>query len=191
MDEILAFWFGDPESDNTSYRARRTLWFRKDPDVDQVMRDRFLPLYEKAASGHLDAWQATPLGMLALIILLDQCSRNMFRDHPKAFATDATARALAKRAIANGWDQQLSPLQRFFIYTPLEHSELLADQQLSVSLFQQLADQCPDLADAYDYALRHKAVIERFGRFPHRNAVLGRVTTPEEAEFLKTPGSSF
>lgn len=191
-DEILTFWFGTPETGDDVYSIRRKLWFRKNPEVDQQIRDQFLPIYEKAAfSSSLDDWQTTARGALALIIVLDQFPRHLFRNNPQAFATDGKARAIAKGAIANRSDQQIPPLQQHFIYMPLEHSEDLDDQMLSVALFRQLAESCPKLADAYDYALRHKAVIESFGRFPHRNAILGRNTTPDEAEFLKKPGSSF
>lgn len=191
IDGVLAFWFGTPGSGDDDYQSRRTVWFRKDPKLDQAIRDRFQDLYTQAASGALDDWQATPRGTVALLVVLDQFPRNMFRHDPRAFATDEKAREVAKRAIAHQVDQQLPPLQRLFIYMPLEHSEDLADQHQSVHLFEQLVEECPDLTDAYDYAVRHKAVIESFERFPHRNAILGRSTTDAEADFLKQPGSSF
>jgi len=191
IDEILHFWFGEPGSGNDSYSVRRKLWFVKNPDTDQIIRDRFLPLYEAAASGQFDNWCNTPEGSLALILLLDQFPRNMFRNQPKAFATDEKAREISKGAIAQGFDHHLIPIRRLFIYLPLEHSENLEDQNQSVSLSHQLAEQSPELADCYTYALRHQEVIERFGRFPHRNKILDRETTQSEAEFLKQPGSSF
>jgi uncharacterized protein (DUF924 family) len=189
--EVIEFWCGDLGSDAASYANRRKLWFRKDADTDRTIRDRFLPLYEQALSGALDDWQQSPQGCLALLILLDQFSRNLFRGSAQSFAADAKARAIAQAAIAQGFDQQLAPIQRIFLYLPLEHSENPADQQQSVALFQTLSDVDPQLADLYDYALRHKAVIDRFGRFPHRNQSLGRESRLEELEFLQQPGSAF
>jgi uncharacterized protein (DUF924 family) len=188
---ILNFWFGDSGTESTSYEQRRRFWFGKTPEFDQAIREQFHAVYAQAAAGQLDHWQDTPEGSLALILVLDQFSRNMFRDTAQAFATDPQALAAAKRAIARGFDQQLLPIQRIFLYLPLEHSEDLADQQQSVEQFRQLIAASPDLQDTFDYALRHQSVIERFGRFPHRNRLLGRDTTPEEAEFLTQPGSSF
>jgi uncharacterized protein (DUF924 family) len=190
-EETLRFWFGDLQPAVSSYPQRRKVWFGKHPQLDQEIRDRFQPLYEQAAVGNLDDWQNSPLTALALIVLLDQFPRNMFRNTPKAFATDAKALAIAQQAIAHGFDQHLTPIQRIFLYVPLEHSENLEHQRQCVALFQQLFATTPDLDDVLDYAQRHYAVIDRFGRFPHRNEILGRSTTPEEAEFLKQPGSRF
>jgi uncharacterized protein (DUF924 family) len=191
ISEILEFWFGNPQQEDTSYSQRRKIWFRKDPNFDQVVSDRFLATYQQAVAGDLDDWQESPLGTLALVLLFDQFPRNMFRGTPKAFATDSRALFLAKKAIAQGFDQAISAIQRLFFYLPFEHSENLADQHQSVALMQQLRDTDPDLDDVFDYAIRHRDVIERFGRFPHRNQILGRTSTPEEAEFLLQPGSSF
>ncbi|MBW4517744.1 MAG: DUF924 domain-containing protein [Timaviella obliquedivisa GSE-PSE-MK23-08B] len=191
LEEVLQFWFSDPQSEEAQYSRRRKVWFSKNPEIDQTIHRRFLMTYEQAASGELDGWQATPAGCLALILLLDQFPRNLFRGQPQAFATDPQARILALRAIAQGFDQSLAPIQRIFIYLPLEHGETLSDQHQSVTLFQQLTDQNPELADVLDYAVRHQIVIERFGRFPHRNAILGRTSTAAELEFLNQPGSSF
>lgn len=188
---ILQFWFGDLQSESSSYAQRRKLWFGKQPEFDAAIRQQFQPIYEQAAAGTLDVWQQTPLGCLALILLLDQFSRNMFRDTPQAFATDRQALQFARFAVAQGFDRQLLPIQRMFIYLPFEHSEDPEFQRQSVKLSQQLAGEAPELADVADYALRHQAVIERFGRFPHRNRILGRASTPAEIEFLKQPGSSF
>ncbi len=187
-DEILAFWFGKP--DEVDYRKPRKVWFIKNPEFDKEVRSRFLSDYEQAAAGQLDDWKATPQSCLALIILLDQFSRNMFRGQPQAFATDPQALSYAKYAVAQGFDKQLLPLQRWFIYLPFEHSENLADQHQCIELHSTLKDY-PECASGIDYAYRHLKIIERFGRFPHRNQILGRETTPEEAEFLKQPGSSF
>ncbi|HEY9640093.1 MAG TPA: DUF924 family protein [Coleofasciculaceae cyanobacterium] len=191
MQAVLDFWLGVPQAEDTTYPKRRKLWFSKNPQVDQEIRDRFLSLYEQAATGKLAHWQQSPQGCLALLILLDQFSRHLFRGEARSFATDRQAVNIAKGAIAQGFDQQLQPVQRIFIYLPLEHSENLLDQQRSVELFRQLSEAAPELQDTYDFALRHQAVIQRFGRFPHRNSILGRTSTPAELEFLQQPGSSF
>lgn len=189
VEEILRFWFG--RVSESSYSEQRKLWFRKDPQLDQTIRDRFMCVYEQAAAGELEYWQQSPHSCLALLIVLDQFPRNMFRNTPQAFATDAKALSIAKAAIDQGFDQMLEPIQRIFLYLPLEHSENLDDQLQSIALFRDLVAIDPQLADVLDYALRHYQVIQQFGRFPHRNQILNRTTTPEEAEFLKQPGSSF
>jgi uncharacterized protein (DUF924 family) len=188
IQDIIGFWFGTAEAGQLKSRK---VWFRKDPDFDQEIRSRFLADYDQAAAGALVEWQSSPQGCLALALLLDQFPRNMFRDNPQAFATDEQAIAIAQPAIAQGLDQVLPPIQRWFLYIPFMHSEKLADQQRSVELFRQLSQEEPETASAYEYAIKHLQVIERFGRFPHRNSILGRKTTLEEAEFLKQPGSSF
>jgi uncharacterized protein (DUF924 family) len=187
-NEILDFWFGKP--DEADYGKPRKFWFIKNPEFDQEVRSRFLKDYQQAAAGKLDDWKTSPQGCLALIILLDQFPRNIFRGQPQAFATDPQALAYAQHAVAQGFDKQLLPIQRQFIYLPFEHSENLADQHQCIELFSMLKDH-PECSSCVDYAHRHHKVIERFGRFPHRNEILGRETTPEEAEFLKQPGSSF
>ncbi|MEW6495150.1 MAG: DUF924 family protein [Cyanobacteriota bacterium] len=187
-NEILEFWFGKP--DDKDYGKSRKKWFIKNPEFDQEVRSHFFPDYQKAAAGELDDWQETALSCLALIILLDQFPRNMFRGQPQAFATDPQALAYAKHAVEKGFGQELLPIQRQFIYLPFEHSENIVDQRQCVELFSTLKDS-PECASGVDYAYRHIKVIERFGRFPHRNKILGRETTPEEAEFLQQPGSSF
>ncbi|GAP98557.1 DUF924 family protein [Leptolyngbya sp. NIES-2104] len=181
--EVLSFWFGDK-------LEMRKVWFVKNSDFDTEVRSRFLPLYEQAASDQFDGWIDSPESCLALIIVLDQFPRNMFRGTPRSFATDSKALKIAKRAIAQKFDQQVPPIQRFFFYLPLEHSENLDDQNESVRLYEQFRDS-PELKETYDYAIRHRDVIERFERFPHRNQILDRPSTPEEIEFLKQPGSSF
>jgi uncharacterized protein (DUF924 family) len=194
-DEVLTFWFADPQTGLANFDQWRKAWFVKDLTFDQQVRDRFLLTYEQAAAGKLDHWQESPAGSLALILVLDQFPRNMFRDDPKAFATDHKALGTTQGAIAKGFHQQLKPLQQLFLYLPLEHSENLDHQNRCVALFHQLIADHPGLGkefeDTYSYAVRHQAVIDRFGRFPHRNEILGRETTPTEAEFLKQPGSSF
>jgi uncharacterized protein (DUF924 family) len=187
-NQILDFWFGKP--DEADYGKPRKVWFTKNPEFDQEVRSRFLIDYQQAAAGHLDDWKASPLGCLALIILLDQFPRNMFRGQPQAFATDPQSLAYAHHTVTQGFDKELLPIQRCFVYLPFEHSENLAHQRQAIELFSTLKDY-PECASGVDYAHRHFKVIERFGRFPHRNEILGRETTLEEAEFLKQPGSSF
>ena len=186
--KILDFWFGQPEQ--ASYGKPRQAWFIKKPEFDQKMRTRFINDYEQAAAGNLDDWKKSPQSCLALILLLDQFPRNMFRGTPQAFATDWQALSTAQYAIAQGYDRQLLPVERWFIYLPFEHSENIEHQNIAVTLYEQLSDD-PDSADTISYAIRHREVILRFGRFPHRNAILGRVSTPEEEMFLQQPGSSF
>ncbi len=158
-------------------------WFRKDAAFDREITARFLAAHEAAAAGRLSDWQATPDGALALLLLLDQFPRNMFRNSARAFATDPLARAVADRAIAHGFDASASDAERVFFYLPFEHSENLADQERSLALWRRSGDGKID-----KYAEIHADIIRRFGRFPHRNAVLGRATTPEEQAFLDTGG---
>ena len=188
VNEILDFWFGHP--DEVSYGKQRSFWFRKKPEEDQKIQAQFRNEYEQAIVGQLDYWKDSPRSCLALILLLDQFPRNMFRGTKRAFAADPQALSAAQHAVANGFDQELLTVQRWFIYLPFEHSENLEHQNQCVELFATLSND-PDSAATLDYALRHRSVIERFGRFPHRNEILGRATTPEEAEFLKQRGSSF
>lgn len=182
--EVLQFWFGDTPG------ARRKEWFTKDPAFDADIRARFLGLHEAAAHDELGTWKDTAESALALIVLTDQFPRNMFRGEARAFATDALALATARHFIASGWDRTLSPVERMFAYLPFEHSEVLADQERSLELFAPLGA-FEETKDTPDYARRHWEIVKRFGRFPHRNAALGRPGTPEEIEFLKQPGSGF
>ena len=186
--EVLAFWFGSPDS--RDYGQPHKAWFIKNPAFDQEIRDRFLSTHDQAAAGELDHWQTSAEGCLALLIILDQFSRNLFRDTPRAFAADDKAVAIAQQAIDQGFDQQHLPVQRWFIYLPFEHSENLAHQEQAIALFEALRDD-PASASTIQYAYQHHDVIQRFGRFPHRNKILGRDSTAEELEFLKQPGSSF
>ncbi|XWK88796.1 MAG: DUF924 family protein [Phormidium sp.] len=188
FQEILNFWFGTP--DRSNYGKPRDVWFSKNSEFDQQVKTRFLSDYELAASGKLNYWQDHPESCLALIILCDQFPRNMFRDRPKAFATDPQALAFAQYAVEREFDRQFIPVKRWFFYLPFEHSENLEHQRQSLALFEQLRDDL-DSVSCIDYAIKHLKIIERFGRFPHRNQILGRETTPEEAEFLKEPVSSF
>ena len=186
--DVRDFWFGAPAS--AGYGKPRDVWFKKSDVFDQAVRQRFLLLHELAADGRLAAWNVTPHALLALIIVCDQFSRNMFRNDPRAYSTDAQALAAAQRMVELGWDMQLAPIGRQFVYLPFEHAENLAMQQRAVDLFARVTED-PALADAPVWAHKHLDIIARFGRFPHRNAVLGRDSTPEEIEFLKEPGSSF
>ncbi|MEG5059847.1 DUF924 family protein [Microcoleus sp. A2-C5] len=188
MNEVLDFWFG--RSNSPEFGKVQNKWFKKDANFDAEILTNFLPQYELAASGKLDSWLDSPENCLALIILLDQFPRNMFRERPQAFATDSKALAAAQHGVNNNFDRELLQVQKWFIYLPFEHSENLENQQKSVELFRQLSGK-PESDSVIDFAVRHFKIIERFGRFPHRNQILGRETTPEEAEFLKQPGSAF
>jgi uncharacterized protein (DUF924 family) len=185
---ILDFWFGN--SDSETYGKPQQNWFIKNKNFDNQIRNNFLTHYEEALNNNLNHWQENALGCLALIIILDQFPRNMFRDTPQAFATDNLALNIAKSAIKNEFDQQLLPVFRWFIYLPFEHSENIEDQNLSVKLFSTLKDD-PDSKSTIEYAIAHQKIIERFGRFPHRNSILARESTPEELQFLSQPRSSF
>ena len=186
--EILDFWFG--REGEEGYGEFREAWFTKDPEFDREVRDRFEGIYEEAAAGRLVNWKDEAQSCLALIILLDQFPRNMFRGAPKTYATDDKALAAARHAVEHAYDRELSPYGRLFMYLPFEHSEDLEDQRFSVELFRRLATEMGS-EDLLSYAVRHLEIIERCGRFPHRNEILGRATTPEEAEFLRGPDSSF
>ncbi len=182
--KVLRFWFGDTEPGAAP--KPREVWFKPTPEFDMVISERFLADYERAAAGDLADLMADVEGCLALTILLDQFPRNMFRGTARAFTADALALEAARHAVEHGFDLKLHPVQALFQYLPFEHSEDLDDQNRSVALFEALGN-----AEWIDYAVRHRDIIARFGRFPHRNTALGRETTPEEAEFLTQPGSSF
>ena len=187
-DEVLAFWFG--REDEPGYGEFREAWFRKDPEFDQRVQERFGPLYERAAAGELDGWREEARSCLALVICLDQFPRNMFRGDGRTHATDDKALETARYALERALDRELPPFQRVFVYMPFMHSESVEDQRRSVELFGRLAEK-PGAPDLTSYAVGHMEIVERFGRFPHRNVILGRETTPEEAEFLQGPDSSF
>jgi uncharacterized protein (DUF924 family) len=180
--EILDFWIGT---------VGPTRWYAVEPDLDREITARFRTLWDEARTGGLAGWARQPQTCLAYMILLDQFPRNMFRDGARAFATDPQAREVARHALARGLDTSLPPVWRWFFYLPFEHSEDPHDQRLAVSLFETLALHHRPRAEALDYARRHLDIIERFGRFPHRNVALGRASTEEEAAFLQQPGSSF
>ena len=180
--EVLDFWFGDAP-------AARAEWFRKDPAFDARIRERFGVLIEAVLAGASFGDSASE--RLARVVVLDQFTRNVFRDTPPAFAGDSLARSLAQAMTEGGDDLQLPPWQRAFAYLPFEHAEDEALQERSVRCFEALAEQAPELAGMLDYARKHRDVIRRFGRFPHRNAILGRTSTAQELAFLEQPGSRF
>jgi len=188
IDEILSFWFGAPDS--PEFGQYQPKWFRSTPEFDEEIRARFLADYEQAAAGGLEEWKHDARGCLALILLLDQFSRNLFRDDARAFATDPRAVAAAVYAMEHGYDQEVPAAQRMFFYLPFEHSEDRLLQRLSVALFSALAQEARS-DSGLEYAIRHQRVIERFGRFPHRNSALGRPNTSAESEFLASPEAPF
>jgi len=190
---VLAFWFGEPGSNERE--TYRELWFRKSEATDRQIADRFGPAIERALRGELADWSRQPESALAQILLLDQFTRNVFRDTPRAFAGDARALTAATAMVGKRQDEALPALQRSFVYLPFEHAEGAAAQDEAVRLFTRLLESTPapspELRSMLDYAERHRAVIRRFGRFPHRNTILGRHSTPDEIAFLQEPGSRF
>lgn len=196
-EKILMFWFGE------QYRSQPTpsdlvkKWFTKDPLFDEKIRLLFSDEIEGALAGELKHWESQPESALALLLLLDQFPRNIFRNLPKSFMGDSRARAVAHKSISLQWDKLFSPVQRGFFYLPFEHSENAEDQKLSVALFSQLyefnktTNDSEQLKGFLEFAIKHQEIIQRFMRFPHRNWVLGRLSTAKEVEFLKEPNSSF
>jgi uncharacterized protein (DUF924 family) len=176
-DAVLRFWFEEIDP---------AKWFAQNPEFDAEIARRFSATHEAVGRGDCAGWRATPTGRLAEVIVLDQFSRNLFRGTPRAFAFDPLALALAQEAVARGADRALAPAQRAFLYMPYMHSESLPVHEQALQLFSQ-----PGLESNLKYERRHRAIVERFGRYPHRNAILGRHSTPEELEFLKQPGSGF
>jgi uncharacterized protein (DUF924 family) len=188
-EAILDFWFGPPA--DPGHGQDRKVWFAKDDAFDAEIRDRFGATIERALRGELESWAGAARPALAQVIVLDQFTRNAFRGTPRAFAGDARALAAASRMVGERLDASLPAFMRAFVYLPFEHAEGLAMQDEALRLFTRLAAEDPSCGSLLDYAQRHRAVIERFGRFPHRNAILGRQSTAEEIEFLKQPGSRF
>ena len=193
---LLDWWFGHVESPDEIAADKGKLWFGKKDSQDLEARERFGVFVDQALAGELTEWTQRPEGWLALVLLLDQLPRMIFRDSPKAFSGDLRAQKLVAQGIAADFDRQLKPIQRVFIYLVFEHCENLAVQNEAVSRFIDLVAEQPEaeravFADNLDYAERHRKVIARFGRFPHRNAVLGRESTAEELAFLSQPGSRF
>jgi uncharacterized protein (DUF924 family) len=183
-DAILEFWFGPLP------HTARDVWFRKDPEFDAIIAQQFGDAVAAAISGAFGEWCATAHGALARVIVLDQFPRNIHRDSPLAFAGDARALATAEEVVTRGLDQSLDAFERWFLYLPFEHAETDAAQARSLQLFGALAQETGDRGPL-EWAEKHAAIIRRFGRYPHRNAILGRASTPEEIEFLKEPGSRF
>ena len=194
--ELLEFWFGDDPDDAAVAEAQAGLWWGHRQETDELLQARFGAAASAAAADVLDHWAGSPRGRLALILLLDQLPRAIHRATKAAFAQDPKARAVAERGLESGADRLLRPIERLFFYLPFEHSEDLAAQDRSVELYRELVTPVPPahretFAAFVDYAVRHRDVIKQFGRFPHRNLILGRESTPEEKEFLEQPGSSF
>ena len=197
-DQILSLWFGSARPDNALALQHKVQWFTKSPAFDEELRQRFGAALEAALGGSLGHWTTQgPWQRLALVVLLDQFTRNIYRNTPKSFAGDPLALALALEAQDSGDDLKLPEVARVFLYLPLEHAEDLAMQQRSVECYQSLLQMAPDettreyLLGTLDYAHKHQDVIERFGRFPHRNAILGRTSTAQENDYLAQPGSGF
>lgn len=186
IQDVLQFWFGPPADGDVV----RDYWFRKDAAFDARLRERFGALHDRAGRGELAAWRDSSDGLLALILVMDQFSRNLHRESARAFALDAQALQCAELMIARGWDRQRSSVERWFVYMPFEHSESLADQDRCLELMAQLGGAAAT-AGVVEWANRHREVIRRFGRFPHRNRLLGRDSTADEIAFLAQPGSSF
>jgi len=196
IEDILDFWFGEVNELGCSSPEHRRRWWTKSDAFDEAIGSQFLSDYEAIVAGDRDAWRNTPRGALAYIIVLDQFSRNMFRGTPSMFAADELAREVCYEGLDADFDAELSFDERLFFYLPLAHSEEIADHHRSIALLGSLVDSCAkslerDARNYLDFAERHKAIVERFGRYPHRNETLGRASTPEEAAFLKEPDSSF
>jgi uncharacterized protein (DUF924 family) len=195
-EQVLHFWFGEPDANGFADEEHQARWWRKDPAFDQLVRDRFAALHESVLAGRRKDWLAAARSRLAFIVVLDQFSRNMFRGSARMHTGDAHARDAAIDGIERGMDRALVHSERSFIYMPLMHSETLSDQDLCVELVTRWRDEVSGLArervaQFLPYAEQHRDIVRRFGRFPHRNALLGRVSTPEELAFLSQPGSSF
>jgi uncharacterized protein (DUF924 family) len=195
-ETLLSFWFGPDLASAEAVEARSALWFSQDDDFDRAIAERFGDWPDRARDEDLQAWESTPRGALALVIVLDQIPRNLHRRRAEAFAYDDAARRVATTALERGYDDLLHPIEAAFLYLPLEHAEDPALQARCVERFTRLRDRCPEALaptiDRYlDYARRHHAVIQRFGRFPHRNETLGRESTPDEIEWLADGGDRF
>lgn len=195
--EVIAFWFDDPALDEGNHPTK---WWKKDPDFDETIRQQFGEDVRRAIDGAYDDWSGDPEGALALVLLLDQFTRNIFRDTPQAFSGDEKGLGVSRAAIERGYDQKLGVPHRAFLYMPLEHAEYAGAQEQSIAVFERLASDAATIDDGkweemaagfLKFAHQHKAIIDRFDRYPHRNEILGRETTDEEAEFLEQPNSSF
>jgi len=196
IEGVLDFWFGELDELGRSSPEHRKRWWSKSDSFDRAIQSEFLNDYEAIVAGDRETWRSTDRGALAYILVLDQFSRNMFRGTPKMFAADELAREACREGLDAAFDTRLSFDERVFFYLPLEHSEEMEDQLRCVGLFERLLESAPtplqgDAKYYLDFAERHRAIIERFGRYPHRNEILGRTSTTEESEFLDEPGSSF
>ncbi len=194
--EVITFWFENATTDPDIALARGKFWYGSNPALDQQITDRFQSVHDKAAAGLLSTWENDPAGALALVIILDQFSRNIYRGTARAFAADSLAREIAVRAIDTGADKSQHLLYRIFLYHPLHHAENLRDQDLVVQLYRELKTGAPpewqNLVDGFlEFALEHREVVARFGRFPHRNKLLGRPGTAEEILYLEAGASSY
>lgn len=192
-EDVLTFWIGTPDGDPF---ANEGAWWRKDDAFDAEIRERFGAALEDAAAGTLKVWESEPRSTVALVILMDQFSRNIHRGSPQAFSLDGDALAVARRCIARGADARLRPVERTFLYMPFMHAEDLRAQDEALVRFAILVEEAPEeqrarIVNNLVFGVKHRRIIERFGRFPHRNAVLGRTSTAEELAFLREPGSSF
>jgi len=195
-EPVLQFWFGSGRNPVEIAKQQADLWWGKSPATDAAIHDRFGALRALAVQGELDAWEETSRGRLALILLVDQMSRSLFRDQLEAFTYDYLAQEWCLNGLDLGVDEELQPIERVFFYLPLEHSESRVDQVRSVALFTDLSKRVPDtqrelFASYLDFAKQHHRIVDRFDRFPHRNRILGRASTAEELAFLQEPGSSF
>jgi uncharacterized protein (DUF924 family) len=195
-DDVLNFWFGELTRPTDFPVEKSNLWFKKSQTTDRLISETFMTTWEAARKGQLDQWAGDIYGRLSLIIVLDQFSRNLRRDHPEAFSQDAKALKLVQGSIKRNDELILFPIQRVFFYLPLEHAEDRASQELSVAMYTKLLSEVPAqmksaMREFLRYAEAHKSIIEKFGRFPHRNRILGRESTSAEIEFLKGPNSSF
>jgi uncharacterized protein (DUF924 family) len=195
-DSVLDFWFGDDLDSPEKAVARLVLWFGRDPSFDERIRELFDGLPSRALLGDLDSWRQAARSSLALVLVLDQFPRNLYRGTAQAFAYDSLAREVAVAAIESRFDIEVAPLESMFLYLPLEHCEDMESQERCVSLFRSLlerapVDQKPRFESSLSYAIRHRDVISRFGRFPHRNEILGRPSTAEEVSYLESGGDTF
>ncbi len=196
IDEILTFWFGAVGEDGFPLEDRRQFWFVESPETDRRIAERFGKDLERATRGERDDWAGEARGRLALILLLDQFSRNIHRGTPTAFSSDGRALSLCLGGLEKGHDRMLRPCERMFFYLPLEHAEDPVHQSRCVGLFEELLREAPEsghalIAEALAYAWKHRDIIDRFGRFPHRNEILGRTSTPEEENYLRVEGERF
>ena len=198
IDRIVDFWFGNLKENEIPSEKYRKQWWIKDSENDERIKDSFGDYLNLAIRGELDSWKATSLGTLALILLFDQFTRNIYRDTENAFSQDQKAVELCLNGINKAFDKELHPIQRIFYYMPLMHSEEMSMQKKSIKSFSNLANQFKNpepiakmTSGSFEYAMKHYEIVKRFGRYPHRNAILGRKSSPEETQFLSEPGSSF